>query len=133
MTMQINKYNNLIVVTRQDLTPGYVAVQSIHAVTVFSNENKEAYQKWYDFSQAITLLAVPNEDHLKFLISKLAQRGIRYSIFNEPDIDNQVTAIAIEPSEAAFKLCSSIPLALRQYNAPALINKHTLNKKEVMS
>ncbi len=112
------------------MTPGYQAVQSIHASTVFSQEHKDIYQHWYDFSQGITLLAVPNEDHLKHLIAQLTQRGIRYSIFIEPDIDNQVTSIAIEPSEAACKLCSSIPLALRQYNTPHLVNKHTVIRKE---
>jgi len=113
------------------LTPGYQAVQSVHASAVFSQEHPETFHNWYNFYQGISLLAVPNEDHLKHLISKLAQRGIKYSIFIEPDIDNQVTSIAIEPSEASFKLCSSIPLALREYNTPSLLNKHTINRKGV--
>lgn len=130
---QINKYNNLLVVTRQDLSPGYQSVQSSHAIVEFSFEHPDLYKNWYNFSKAITLLAVPNEDHLKFLISKITQSGIKFSIFIEPDINNQVTAIAIAPSEQAHKMCSSIPLALRQYNNTNLINKHQLNGKEVMT
>ncbi len=130
--MKQMQIKNLIIVSRQDISPGYLACQSCHAIAEFSQEHPEIYQNWYNFSQAITLLAVPNEDHLKHLISKLAQRGIKCSIFIEPDIDNQVTAITIEPGEASFKLCSSIPLALREYNSPALINKHTVNGKEVL-
>jgi hypothetical protein len=37
-------------------------------------------------------------------------RGIKYSIFREPDINNQITAITLEPSEASMKLTSSFPL-----------------------
>lgn len=106
---------------------------AIHAVVEFSNEFSESYQSWSSISKAVTLLAVQNEDHLKYLISKLAQGNIRYSIFNEPDIDNQVASIAIEPSEAGRKLCSSIPLALREFNSPGLINKHTNIGKELLS
>ncbi len=115
------------------MTPGYQAVQSIHATTVFSQEHKEIYQQWYNVFQGISLLAVPNEDHLKHLISKLSQRGIRHSIFIEPDINNHVTSIAIEPDEASHKLCSSIPLALKEYNQPHLINKHFTGKEDVAS
>jgi hypothetical protein len=40
---------------------------------------------------------------------------LRFSIFREPDFDNQVTAIAIEPGENGKKFCSSLPLALKEY------------------
>jgi len=42
--------------------------------------------------------------------------NIKYSVFKEPDIDNQVTAIALEPSDLTRKLCSNIPLALKEFN-----------------
>ncbi|MEB4918415.1 hypothetical protein RXP95_29890, partial [Pseudomonas aeruginosa] len=57
------------------------------------------------------------------------EKNISFSIFIEPDINNQVTAIAIAPGEAATKLCSSIPLALKGLE-PHLINKHNINGKE---
>jgi hypothetical protein len=37
-------------------------------------------------------------------------------VFTEPDIDNQVTAITIEPSVETQKLCSNLPLALKERN-----------------
>jgi hypothetical protein len=82
------------------------------------------YKEWFTFSKAITLLAVKNEDELKFLIKQLTEKNIPLSIFIEPDINNQVTAITIAPSLEAKKICSSIPLALKEYNKPKQIHKH---------
>ena len=101
--------------TRQDLRAGYQAVQSCHAIPEFAKEHPETYKRWDDNSKTIALLSVPNEHHLQHLVKDLAQKGIRYSIFNEPDIDNQMTAVAIEPHQEAYKLCASFPLALREF------------------
>ncbi len=115
------------------MSAGYQATQSAHALAEFSNEHFSLYQDWYSFSKAITLLAVKNEDELKYLISRLSEKGIPFSVFIEPDVNNQVTAIAIAPSLEAKKLCSSIPLALKEYNKPKLIHKHYNGKEDVAS
>lgn len=123
----------MIVVTRQDLSPGYQAVQSIHALPEFAKEHPEEYQNWYETSKYIALLSVKDEHHLKNLIRKLNEKGIKYSIFLEPDIDNQVTSVAIEPSEDAHHICKRLPLALREYDNKNLTNKHNFiySKKEL--
>lgn len=90
----------------------------------FSIEHPSIYKEWHTFSKAITLLAVKNEDELKYLIKSLSESNIPLSIFIEPDINNQVTAIAIAPSAEAKKICSSIPLALKEYHKPKQIHKH---------
>jgi hypothetical protein len=36
--------------------------------------------------------------------------GIKHTVFREPDINNQITAIAFEATDAARKLTSSCPL-----------------------
>ena len=43
---------------------------------------------------------------------------MRYSSFREPDINNQITALAIEPGDKGRRFCSSLPLALKEYRTP---------------
>ena len=56
------------------------------------------------------------------LLEKCNKRGLKTSVFVEPDLGNQVTAIAIEPSPETQRLCSSLPLAL----------KNTVDKNEAV-
>jgi hypothetical protein len=49
------------------------------------------------------------------LRDKFKNSDILYSCFYEPDLDNQLTAIAIEPTDNARKLVSNLPLLLKEY------------------
>jgi hypothetical protein len=55
-------------------------------------------------------LTVANEQELYKLIEKADYKGIKYTIFREPDIQNEITAVAFEPSDDSRKLTSSCPL-----------------------
>jgi len=114
-------------VTRKDIHPGYQAVQSAHAIPVFSIEHPEIFSEWYHKSNYLVVLSTDNEDSLKNLIIKAQSRGLQYSVFTEPDIDNQITSIAIEPCDETDRLVSSLPLALREYNN----HFNSLKEKEV--
>lgn len=74
----------------------------------------EETRKWYYSSNFLVIVSVPNEDSLHDLRREAASRGIRYAYVREPDIGNQLTAIALGPGKAAQKLCASLPLALRE-------------------
>ena len=106
------------------MSPGYQAIQSAHALAEFSFEHPFLNKEWYEHSKALTLLSVKDENQLIYLIKQLTEKNIPLSIFIEPDINNQVTAIAIAPSAEAKKICSSIPLALKEYHKPKQIHKH---------
>lgn len=100
-------------ITRQDLDPGYQAVQSIHAAIQFKFEHPEISQHWFEKSNYLGLLSVANEAELIQLLERAAQNGIQFSVFREPDINDQITAIAIEPGSKSKKLCSHLKLALK--------------------
>lgn len=131
MKNQITSTSKLYVVTRQDLAPGYQAVQSLHALRLFSEEHPSIDKEWYQVSNYLGLLSVSDEQSINSLITKLQVKGIKYSVFREPDINNQVTAIAVEPCEEARKVLGSIGNALREFNNhnKELINKHNYNEQ----
>lgn len=129
MKKQIHN-QKVIVVTRQDLEPGYQLVQSVHSAFDFSLEFPEVTKDWNTQSNYLACLAAKDEASLFTLISKLEAKGIQHTVFREPDIDNQVTAVAIAPGETSRKLTSNYPLALRTENK--IIEKLLSEKKELI-
>ena len=119
----------LTTVTRRDLTPGYQSVMSSHAAIQFVFDHPEVAQLWIK-DPYLAQLSVENEHDLRVLIAKLKKCNIKYSVFREPDIDNQITAIAIEPSDQTRKITSSLPLMLKEYNLYAKIDKNSYKEKE---
>lgn len=112
MSLQIKNGDKLYVITRQDLAPGYQAVQSMHALRQFTAEHPDIDRLWFDNSNYLGLLSVENELDLYNLMERAQQQGIKFSIFREPDIGNQITAIALSPGPKSKKLCSHLKLAL---------------------
>lgn len=97
-------------VTRRDLPIAYQAVQAGHAAIDFQHEHPEIAKEWQTKSNYLAFLTVADEAQLIKLITKAVLTGIKHTVFREPDIDNQITAVAFEPSEASRKLTSSCPL-----------------------
>lgn len=95
------------------MEPGYQAVQSMHAGIQFTFEHPEYAEHWYKQSNYLGLLSVADEQELTKLIEQAAANDIRFSIFRESDIEDQITAIALAPGPKSKKLCSKLPLALK--------------------
>lgn len=110
------KNNKLIVVTRRDLPIGYQAVQASHASIEFQHEYPREAKEWHNTSNYLIFLTVKDKKALKNLLIKAAKKGItKTTPFNEPDLNNELTAIAFAPSEEVRKLTSSLPLMGREY------------------
>jgi hypothetical protein len=69
---------------------------------------------WYKQSNYIGFLSVTNEKELYKLIELAKQQDIKISIFREPDIGDQITAITLAPGLKSKKLCSKLKLALSE-------------------
>lgn len=109
---QINQ--KLVIITRQDLNPGYQAVQAAHAGIDFQHHYPEIAKQWNTQSNYLIILSVENEGRLFLCLEKFKFYGLKVTEFREPDIGNQLTAIAVEPSEKTRKLTSKLPLALKE-------------------
>ena len=103
-----------MIVTRQDLSPGYQCVQPAHALAQFATEHLQTFREWHDNHKNLIVLATDDEESLTDLWILAKAKGIATSVFREPDIGNEVTAIAFAPGKKTEKLLSNIPLALKQ-------------------
>lgn len=108
---QTETHLKLYVVIRADLPPGAQAAQAVHGAFAFAMHHPIVARYWYHKSNNLVVLQVPNEACLKHLANQARDAGIDHAVFREPDFDDTVTAVAIEP--AGRKLVSSLPLALR--------------------
>jgi hypothetical protein len=77
-------------------------------------EHPEIGSLWFGQSNYLGWLSVANEQELCQLIDKARQLEITVSVFREPDIDNQITAIALAPGARSKKLCGELTLALKE-------------------
>lgn len=105
--------DKLFLVTRRDISAGYQAVQSCHVIRQFVADHPERDSEWFKASNYLALLSVANEIELMRLLVAASDAGLRWSAFREPDDDNKITAVAIEPHPKTAELCKSLPLALK--------------------
>ena len=94
----------MYVLVRNDLDQTYRVVQGIHAVAAFYEQGNKT--SWHN--DTLVTLAVRNQKALEFWCTKLDNKNKKWVGFNEPDIDNQLTAIACVDTGEIFK---NLPLA----------------------
>ena len=89
--------DKLYVVVRDDLTTAQKAVQAGHALAAWMLTNTE----WRN--QTLVYLKARNKTHLLNITMKLLYSGITHVRFHEPDIGNEITAIASLGTNPTFK------------------------------
>lgn len=105
----------LYIIVRNDLDPGLQCAQACHAQHLFTQRFPELIEAW---EGNLVVLQTPDEAHLDAMYENLSggprNKGEIYpaAAFFEPDLDEEMTAIAV--SGEAGKFLSSLPLALKQ-------------------
>ena len=106
----------MYVVTREDLSIPQQLVQSTHSAIRFQHEHSEIAKDWDINSQYLACLSTKDEESLKQLIKKAESKDIKYTVFIEPDINNEMTSVTFEPSDLARRLTSSLPKMFKNLN-----------------
>lgn len=96
----------LYTLTRSDLTTGQKCAQSSHSLAQYLIEHQPHTKNEWNNGYIIHL-ELGNEKSLKRWINKFEQNGIKFSLFREPDMNNQITSIATLHEGDIFK---GIPL-----------------------
>ena len=102
------------IITRRDLRPGLQAAQACHAVTDLILQFPEQAKQWRDESNYLIVLSVADEAELCELAIELARTDMAWCKFREPDLNNQLTALAVLPHKYAEAFMRNLPLALQE-------------------
>jgi hypothetical protein len=86
----------LYVIVRKDLPKSYRAVQAGHAVAEWLLHD----QTWKN--ETLIYLGVQDEKELSSWVDKLDFKNIKWVGFKEPDINNELTAIATICNDGVF-------------------------------
>lgn len=85
----------MTIICRDDMAPGYKVVQTAHALADFAVKHEDEFKQWQMGSNYLCCLET-TETKLSILSDKLDSLEIKYVEFKEPDIGNQITAIAVQ-------------------------------------
>lgn len=111
-------------VTHSGLTAGYQVAQTAHAVADFARFNSDAFTDWHSNSQYIVALQAPSTEALERLLTRAHAAELAVHPFREPDIEDQLTAIAFSPHPRNRRFLSGLPLAGKKTGHTS---KHTPN------
>ena len=91
----------MYVLVRKDLAETFRVVQGSHAVCKYALEHYDQFKLWNN--ETIVYLGVWNLIDLREWNIKLVKANKVFSIFREPDLDHQETAIACYDDGIIFK------------------------------
>lgn len=86
----------LYTIVRNDFSIGYQAAQSGHAVAQWLLDNPN--QTWNN-----NYLIMLQCNNIKKWVYKLEHLNIPFTKFHEPDLDNELTAIAVQADQQVFR------------------------------
>lgn len=89
----------MVIVTRDDMSPGYQLVQTAHGIANFAAEHPEAFLAWQRGTNTLVCVSTADEDSLEKLYEKLQKYGVPMTAFREPDVNNQMTSFCILGTE----------------------------------
>ena len=92
----------MYVFLRKDLPSKYAAVQGGHALAEYMLKNPMQAAKWGNHT--LIYLQVDNEKEMIKLEKELLEQNEIFASFREPDIGDELTAIAICSNPERFKL-----------------------------
>jgi len=79
-------------------------------------QNRDLAEHWHSSSNYLINLTVANLDDLAKASQKLSGLGVKVTEFREPDLDNQLTAIAFLSGPTTKKVTGNLQLALKEYS-----------------
>lgn len=99
--------------THAELSTGYQIAQISHVTAEFILAQPEISKNWSLTSNSLIALETTNAEHLSQLLEQAKALNIPTVEFREPDMGDEITAIAFAPSEETPALLAGLPCAGR--------------------
>ena len=115
--------DKLYLVTHSNLSAGYQTAQVAHAIADFLQTNPSIANKWRSVSNSIIVLETEDSQSLSELQEKALKCNIITTEFREPDLSDEITAVAFAPSESTRKLLSNLPCVGKKLKNQAELKK----------
>lgn len=124
----------MFLVTRQDLSPQVQTVQTLHALTELAMQFRSEFEYWTTEgcgTNKIVTVEVKNELELYNLQHLLKnKKNIKcISEFREPDMLDELTAIAVYPTDEQLKCLSHLTLLGKKSKTPEFIEQLRLSER----
>lgn len=109
--------DKIYLVTHAGLSAGYQIAQTAHVMAELASCHANEFSRWNHHSNSLIVVEAPNAHELSTLISRARIKNLRYEIFREPDLGDEITAVAFIPQEnyegtmTPRKFLSNYPLA----------------------
>lgn len=113
--------NKLYIIVRNDLSPGSQIAQACHSIIGFQLKFPNIIKTWEYESNTIVILQIENLEKLMNLLNSAHYENIKCFGFYEPDMNDELTAIVLEPTEKSKYLCANLKLALKENNMLQLL------------
>lgn len=108
-----------------ELSAGYQVAQVAHVTADWIKANPELSDKWHATSNSIIVVETETSEALSHLLENAKLKGIGVTVFREPDLGDEITAIAFAPGNATRKLLANFPLAGKKIHD----QKHRLDRE----
>lgn len=103
--------DKIYLVTHRNLSNGYQTAQTAHAIAELLIQRPDIASEWYLTSNSLVVLTAEDEKQLHHLKTAAETAGIHTVSFREPDLLDELTAVAFCPSSSTRKILSNLPLA----------------------
>ena len=106
----LNTRDKLYIITHSEMSKGLQTAQIVHATVEWCMKHYSLTKEWMDISNYVCVLQVPLEKDLKELLYKANELKIKTAYFLEPDLNNSLTAIILQPGTVSKYLTKNLEL-----------------------
>lgn len=97
--------------THGNLSAGYQVAQVAHVMAEYILHRPQTAKYWHHLSNSLIVLEAKDAEALSELQEKAKLKGLDVQEFREPDLGDEITALAFSPSKNTRKFLSNLPLA----------------------